>query len=408
MSYKKIKTILVYGKKKCIFMKQKGTREYVKSKGEYVLLPVYVKRVAKIAAKKIVKIKNGKKKLRGGDSQLSLKVRVTHRGNMLVADSSHILDLCTIHKSDTELVLLSEEKNMLNANYPLQAYYHDKNWSPGGKNVTIVKINDKDISLHHELDQIMITVRSPNNENIISNTNYNQNFLINKVSSNGTAYYKRYQTGKIEEIYSTKFDYIREYETGGISKKIYYHIFELGEGEQIYSEKDRCKLQLNSGFNIEGVKKILFDDYKPPFEKLYIYDSDGYKEIDVPNPLQARNIRQLANHDKDSKNPVTHTRIAFQTPNSHSNRVTADIVGDDNRQKSKQSMISKIVDIVKQTKRTSPTYATDDPFNDHYSIKRAYENSLRKKSISSRVLSNVTNPFSRNTTQGPSLYGRSG
>jgi dipeptide/tripeptide permease len=51
MSYKKIKTILVYGKKKCIYMKPKGTREYVKSKGDFVLLSVYIKRVAKIAEK---------------------------------------------------------------------------------------------------------------------------------------------------------------------------------------------------------------------------------------------------------------------------------------------------------------------------------------------------------------------
>jgi len=68
VNYKKIRTILVYGKKKCIYMKPKGTREYVKSKGEFVLLSVYAKRVAKIAAKKLVKNKNGKKKLRGGNN----------------------------------------------------------------------------------------------------------------------------------------------------------------------------------------------------------------------------------------------------------------------------------------------------------------------------------------------------
>jgi len=48
-------------------MKPKGTREYVKSKEEYVLLQEYAKRVAKIAAKKLVKNKNDKNKLRWGD-----------------------------------------------------------------------------------------------------------------------------------------------------------------------------------------------------------------------------------------------------------------------------------------------------------------------------------------------------
>ena len=41
MSYKKVKTVLVYGKKKCIYMKPKGTREYVKSKRKFVVnLPI--------------------------------------------------------------------------------------------------------------------------------------------------------------------------------------------------------------------------------------------------------------------------------------------------------------------------------------------------------------------------------
>ena len=74
-NYKKIRTILVYGKKKCIYMKPKGTREYVKSKGEYVLLSVYAKRVEKIAAKKLVKNKNGKKKLRGGEPHYILNYK---------------------------------------------------------------------------------------------------------------------------------------------------------------------------------------------------------------------------------------------------------------------------------------------------------------------------------------------
>jgi hypothetical protein len=398
MGYKKIKTILVYGKKKCIYMKQKGTREYVKSKGEYVLLPVYVKRVAKIAAKKIVKIKNGKKKLRGGGSQLSLKVQVTHCGNMHVADSSHVLDLCTIRKLDTELVLLSEE-NM------------QKRRSPGGKIVTMVKINDKDKSYYRTTDQVLINVRSSNNnENISSNS---QNFLIKEGPSNGTAYYKRYQTGKIEKIYSTKIDYIREYEKGGISEKIYYHIFELGEGEQIYSEKDRCKLQLNLSegdfnnlkFNINDVKKILFD-YKPPFEKLYIYDSDGYKELCIPDNLNKENTRELAKYNKSSQYPVTHTRMVFKTPDSSrlNDKVTADIIGDEKY----RSIFSKIVGSVKKTTQTVPKEVNvNDPLNDHYSINAAFKNS-RKNTISSKVGNVLSRLTGKSTTKGPSILERSG
>jgi hypothetical protein len=69
-------------------------------------------------------------------------------------------------------------------------------------------------------------------------------------------------------------------------------------------------------------------------------------------------------------------------------------------------MISKFVGKFKtmRTDSSTPTYATNDPFKDHYSIKDAYEKSLQK-SISSRF----KNAFSRKTTpKGPSLYGRSG
>jgi hypothetical protein len=388
MGYKKIKTILVYGKKKCIYMKQKGTREYVKSKGEYVLLLLYVKRVAKIAAKKLVKIKNGKKKLRGGGTQLSLKVQVTPCGNMHVADSSHVLDLCTIRKLDTELVLLSEE-NMQNM---LQRYE---------KFVRMVKINDKDIS-YNKTSYDLINVRSSNNENISSS----RNFRIKKGPSNGTAYYTRDKTGKIKEIYSTKIVYDFKFERGGISEKIYYHIFELEEGEQIYSEKDRCKLQLNLEFNINDVKKILFD-YKPPFEKLYIYDSDGYKELCIPDNLNKENTRELAKYNKSSQYPVTHTRMIFKTPDSSrlNEKVTADIVGDEKY----RSIFSKIVGSVKKTTQTGPKEVdVNDSLNDHYSINAAFKNS-RKNTISSKV-GNVWSRLKtgRSTTKGPYILDRSG
>ena len=61
MSYKKVKTIFIFDKPKCIYMKPKGTREYVKSKGEMVLLSAYIKKAEKIAAKKALASKMAKK-----------------------------------------------------------------------------------------------------------------------------------------------------------------------------------------------------------------------------------------------------------------------------------------------------------------------------------------------------------
>jgi hypothetical protein len=61
MSYKKVRTVFINDKKKVIYAKPKGTREYVKSGGEMVLLNVYLKRVEKLAAKKAVASKVAKK-----------------------------------------------------------------------------------------------------------------------------------------------------------------------------------------------------------------------------------------------------------------------------------------------------------------------------------------------------------
>ena len=47
VNYKKIRTDIINGKKRCIYIKLKGKREYVKSKGEFVLLSVYIKKLQK-------------------------------------------------------------------------------------------------------------------------------------------------------------------------------------------------------------------------------------------------------------------------------------------------------------------------------------------------------------------------
>ena len=54
VNYKKFRTDIINGKKRCIYMKPKGKREYVKSKGEFVLLSVYIKKM-----QKKMKIKGG-------------------------------------------------------------------------------------------------------------------------------------------------------------------------------------------------------------------------------------------------------------------------------------------------------------------------------------------------------------
>jgi hypothetical protein len=78
--------------------------------------------------------------------------------------------------------------------------------------------------------------------------------------------------------------------------------------------------------------------------------------------------------------------MAILTPSHHPNRVTADIV--DNPQKSKKSMISKIVGIVdkvKLTTRPGPTYATNDPYEKHYKLKDAFQNLHKTKSTFSKI-----------------------
>ena len=408
MSYKKVKTVLVYGKKKCIYMKPKGTREYVKSKGEYVLLPVYVKRVAKIAAKKLIKNKNGKKKLRGGEHKTKTKTVLSLQ--VMDVNNKKVLDLCEITDSKTELVLLSEEK--IDQTIELENNLVD----------ILIRVKDEDIYLDEKEDVIIINVRSDKkNKECIKIYPKGYWHSAQCRTDKGTNYYKRDNDGKIEKIYSTEIEEVFKYDGNvggwGGPHRYYCHIFKLKKGETIYSEKDRCDLQTKDvngsiTFNIDGVKKILFD-YKPPFEKLYIYDSTGYKEIDVPNYLQDRNLPYLARDNvRDnvaSKNPFTHTRMVFKTPKSHSNRVTADIV--DNPQESNKSMISKFVDKVKtmRTYSSTPTHATNDPYEKHYDINRAFQNSLKQKSTVSKFIK----AFSRKTTptghQGPSLYdGRRG
>ena len=68
VNYKKIKMLIINGKKRSIYMKANGRREYVKSKGKFVLLSAHLKKVANIVAKKLLKSKKTKK-IRGGNNE---------------------------------------------------------------------------------------------------------------------------------------------------------------------------------------------------------------------------------------------------------------------------------------------------------------------------------------------------
>lgn len=89
MSFKKVKTVYIFDKPKCIYMKPKGTREYVKSKGEMVLLSVYMKKAEKVAAKKALASKMAKKSkaLRNPMRQMNLRRRSSLYGGFFNEDN---------------------------------------------------------------------------------------------------------------------------------------------------------------------------------------------------------------------------------------------------------------------------------------------------------------------------------
>ena len=417
MSYKKVKTVLVYGKKKCIYMKPKGTREYVKSKGEYVLLPVYVKRVAKIAAKKLIKNKNkngknGKKKIRGGENE-SLSLQVINVNN------NKVLDLCIRHYLNAELVLLSKENVV---GYELE------------NNLVNIKILVKNEDKYLDKDKILI-IKAKNKTDVEFNSMSNCNYRVKGSPYEGTTYYKRDNKGKIEKIYSEKINCETKY---GVV--YYYHIFNLKIDETIYSEKKICNLHIpdiqqpikfnsdgnfihqiprynyntspsidqtfdttifniETKFNIDCVENILSDYEKlllSGYGKLYIYLNDEYIEVEVPHNLLIENFNALEKYKKknnNSKYPVTHTRItSFKTPKSQSNRVTADLVN---------------------ARRSSSNAVEVNPDDLLINRNKAYEESHKKSffskltdALSKRITRRITG---RITHPGPSLYdGRSG
>ena len=95
VNYKKFRTDIINGKKRCIYMKPKGKREYVKSKGEFVLLSVYIKKM-----QKKMKIKGGGDKSFVGPTRPSRSSRNVPKqpfnfppdyGNEVVNEGTYVL-----------------------------------------------------------------------------------------------------------------------------------------------------------------------------------------------------------------------------------------------------------------------------------------------------------------------------
>jgi hypothetical protein len=81
MDYKKIRTDIINGKKRCIYMKPKGKREYVKSGGEFVSLSVYIKTLQK------------KMKIKGGAGYIDERGRHIDRDTFLAKVGRRLTDL---------------------------------------------------------------------------------------------------------------------------------------------------------------------------------------------------------------------------------------------------------------------------------------------------------------------------
>lgn len=79
MSYKKVRTVFINNKKKVLYVKSKGTREYVKSGGEMVLLTNYLRKIERLAAKKAMMAKK---------TQLLNKRKTTSRGGFFFFDEN--------------------------------------------------------------------------------------------------------------------------------------------------------------------------------------------------------------------------------------------------------------------------------------------------------------------------------
>jgi hypothetical protein len=111
VDYKKIRTDIINGKKRCIYMKLKGKREYVKSGGEFVSLSAYLnKNAAKIVPKKLLKSKETKK-VRGGNND---DIIITHQDGTTDEGGEELFDNLT---EGDEITVRRKDGTMIKAKY---------------------------------------------------------------------------------------------------------------------------------------------------------------------------------------------------------------------------------------------------------------------------------------------------
>jgi hypothetical protein len=117
VNYKKIKMLIINGKKRSIYMKANGRREYVKSKGKFVLLSAHLKKVANIVAKKLLKSKKTKK-IRGGNNENASSSRniiiIKHPDGKIEKGGEELFDNLT---EGDEITVQRKDRTVIKAKY---------------------------------------------------------------------------------------------------------------------------------------------------------------------------------------------------------------------------------------------------------------------------------------------------
>ena len=117
VNYKKIKMLIINGKKRSIYMKANGRREYVKSKGKFVLLSAHLKKVANIIAKKLLKSKKTKK-IRGGNNENASSSRniiiIKHPNGKIEKGGEELFDKL---KEGDEITVQRKDGTVIKAKY---------------------------------------------------------------------------------------------------------------------------------------------------------------------------------------------------------------------------------------------------------------------------------------------------
>jgi hypothetical protein len=144
VNYKKIKMLIINGKKRSIYMKVKGRLEYIKSKGKFVLLSAHLnKNAGKIAPKKLIKSKETKK-VRGGnnDNASSSKniIIITHPNGKIEKGGEELFDNLT---EGDEITVQRKDGTMIKAKYINTNVVVDKKLGKDGFVPVLVNASNK-------------------------------------------------------------------------------------------------------------------------------------------------------------------------------------------------------------------------------------------------------------------------